>query len=88
MSMGIKGEQYQENFGAFCPTLGCEMKSPFRGSEARPGSQNFQSILDSGFRRNDEITAFGRRLIGRHSSFPQATIWWWRGTHRERFTRR
>ena len=88
MTIGLKGEQCHENFGAFWPPLGCEMKSSFRASEARPGIQDFQAILDSGFRRNDEITAFGRRLIGRNPSFPQAAIWWWRGTHRERFTRR
>ena len=96
MSMGIKGEQYQENFGAFCPTLGCGRKASFRASEARPGIQGFQSILDSGacpglrsgVCRNDEIAAFCRRLIGRNPSFPQAAGWWWRETHRERFTRR
>jgi hypothetical protein len=88
MSMGIKGEQYQENFGAFCPTLGCGRKASSRASEARPGIQGFQSILDSGFRRNDEIAAFCRRLIGRNPSFPQAGGWWWREIHRERFARR
>ena len=63
MTIGFKREQRHENFGAFCPTLGCEMKSSFRASEARPGIQDFQAILDSGFRRNDGLSDFCKNLI-------------------------
>jgi hypothetical protein len=34
------------------------MKSSFRASEARPGIQDFQAMLDSGFRRNDGASDF------------------------------
>jgi len=37
----------------FCKTLERKKKLSFRASEARPGIQDFQAILDSGFRRND-----------------------------------
>ena len=37
-------------------------KSSFRASEARPGIQDFKSILDSGFRRNDRANDFCKRL--------------------------
>jgi len=40
--------------GASSKTLESERRSSFRASEARPGIQDFQAILDSGFRRNDE----------------------------------
>ena len=36
----------------------------FRASEARPGIQVFQAILDSGLRRNDGFEDFCKRLIG------------------------
>jgi hypothetical protein len=39
--------------GGSCKTLKAVKKSSFRASEARPGIQDFLSILDSGFRRND-----------------------------------
>jgi len=35
----------------------------FRASEARPGIQDFQRILDSGFRRNDKISDSRGSLI-------------------------
>jgi len=37
-------------------------RSSFRASEARPGIQNFQVILDSGFRRNDGVSNFCKSL--------------------------
>jgi hypothetical protein len=36
----------------------------FRASEARPGIQDFQAVLDSGFRRNDGLNEFCKILKG------------------------
>jgi hypothetical protein len=38
-------------------------KLSFRASEARPGIQDIKRILDSGFRRNDGVSDFCRRLF-------------------------
>jgi hypothetical protein len=45
-----------------CKTLESERRSSFRASEARPGIQDFQAILDSGFRRNDGGDDFCKKL--------------------------
>ena len=56
--------QMSKNFkgGGSCKTLESSRKSSFRASEARPGIQDFQAILDSGFRRKDGVTDFCKRL--------------------------
>jgi len=51
---------------ASCKALERKTKSSFRASEARPGIQDFQTILDSGFRRNDGGNGFFRKLKGLH----------------------
>src|SRR3972149_6678305 len=48
---------------ASCKTLESERRSSFRASEARPGIQDFQAILDSGFRRNDGGDDFCKKLF-------------------------
>jgi hypothetical protein len=50
--------------GGSCKTLENKGKSSFRASEARPGIQDFQAILDSGFRRNDRGGDFCKNLTG------------------------
>jgi hypothetical protein len=50
--------------GASCKILERKRKSSSRASEARPGVQFFPSILDSGFRRNDGVSDFCKRLKG------------------------
>ena len=60
-------ERYFYNFlntRASCETLKSKRKSSFRASEARPGIQDFRAILDSGFRRNDGISDFCKKLKG------------------------
>jgi len=52
------------NIGASCKTPERKRKSSFRASEARPGIQDFQAILDSGFRKNDRGNDFFKKLIG------------------------
>ena len=42
---------------------GVSEKSSFRASIARPGIQDFQAILDSGFRRNDGASGFCKRFL-------------------------
>jgi hypothetical protein len=56
-----------------CKTLESKRKSSFRASEARPGIQDFQAILDYGFqhRRNDEVTDFCKRLIRFRKKIPE-----------------
>jgi len=49
--------------GASCKTLESKRKSSFRASEARPGIQYFRAILDSGFRRNDGVSDFCKKLM-------------------------
>ena len=39
--------------GGSCKTSKSKEKRSFRASEARPGIQDFQAVLDSGFRRNE-----------------------------------
>ncbi len=51
---------------ASCKALERKRKSSFRASEARPGIQDFQTILDSGFRRNDGGNGFCKKLKGLH----------------------
>jgi hypothetical protein len=48
--------------GASCKTPERKKKSSFRASEARPGIQIFQAILDSGFRRDDGRKNFCKKL--------------------------
>jgi hypothetical protein len=50
-----------------CKTLGSNRKSSFRASEARSGIQDFQTLLDSGFRRNDGVNDFRKRLNGKEN---------------------
>ena len=94
MTMGFKGGRFQENFGFYFSTPGCEMKLLFRASGTRPGIQDPLKFLDSGacpglrsgVCRNDVVS--GSKLIRGNPSFQQAATWWWRGAYRERFARR
>jgi hypothetical protein len=44
--------------------LESKAKGSFRASEARPGIQDFQAVLDSGFRRDDGLNEIGKVLKG------------------------
>jgi hypothetical protein len=48
--------------GGSCKTLEGQEKSSFQASEARPGIQDLQAVLDSGLRRNDGVFDFCKRL--------------------------
>jgi hypothetical protein len=44
--------------------LESKAKGSFRASEARPGIQDYQAVLDSSFRRNDGLNEIGKVLKG------------------------
>jgi hypothetical protein len=51
-------------FGNACKALESKKKLSFRASEARPGIQDFQAILDSGFRPEPSLVQGFRRNDG------------------------